>query len=248
MPRVDIKKAQTLVQRRFWGGEEDWYDRIVVGAYASRIDDHDGRLTDQAWQVFGSLAGPLQSAVDFSATRRKEYFAGRLYERLDSVDLLVEAQPGGSIKLLLYAVVGDQIDYANNRPADELILNPNVEARIGRHVNLNLDHVRQRLEVEGGELFEANLSQLRLVYNFSTRMFVRGILQWLDVERDPALHREPVAPSTETLFTQLLFSYRLNARTLLFLGYSDNQLAAGEIDLTRTDRTLFFKLGYAWIL
>ncbi len=55
-------------------------------------------------------------------------------------------------------------------------------------------------------------------------------------------------PKTETLFTQLLFSYKLNARTVLFLGYSDNQLGLQDISTTRTDRTLFFKIGYAWIL
>ena len=100
----------------------------------------------------------------------------------------------------------------------------------------------------GGELFEANLSQLRLVYNFNVRMFVRAIFQRLDVVRDPALYSFEVEPETETLFAQLLFSYKLNARTVLFVGYADNQLGLVDVDLTRTDRTFFFKLGYAWIL
>ena len=205
-------------------------------------------MTDEAYQLFSSLDGPLQSEVDLVATRRKEYFAGRLYEELDSYEFAAEVQPSGSIKMELYTALSDTIDYAHNRPADELLLNPTVEARIGRHVNLNLDHLLQRLEVDGGELSEANLTQLRMVYNFNTRMFVRGILQWLDVQRDPALYAAQVEPSVETLFSQLLFSYKLNARTVLFLGYSDNQLGVEGVDLTRTDRTLFFKLGYAWIL
>jgi hypothetical protein len=37
-------------------------------------------------------------------------------------------------------------------------------------------------------------------------------------------------------------------RTVLFAGYSDNQLGLQNISPTRTDRTLFFKIGYAWIL
>ena len=106
----------------------------------------------------------------------------------------------------------------------------------------------ERLDVEGGRLFEANLSQLRLVYNFNTRTFVRGIFQWLDVERDPDLYLEPVEPEVETLFSQLLFSYQVNARTVLFAGYSDNQLGLRDVDLTRTNRTFFLKIGYAWIL
>ena len=248
MPRVDILKAQAIVQRRFWGEEDDWYDQIVLGAYANHIEDHDGRLTDQAWQLFASLDGPVQSDVDLVATRRKESFDGTLYEKLDSVEIAAAMQPSGSLKLELYAGLLDTVDYAHNRSADELLLNPSVEARIGRHLSLSLDHSLQRLDVQGGELFEANLTQLRAVYNFDTRMFLRGIWQWLEVRRDPALHEARVEPSVDTLFTQLLFSYKLNARTVLFLGYSDNQLGLEGIDRTRTDRTLFFKLGYAWIL
>jgi hypothetical protein len=248
MPRVDIRKAQMIGRRRFWGGEDDWFDRVVLGAYANHIEDHDGQLTDQAYQLFSSLAGPLQLQADLVTTRRKEYFDGTLYENLDSLEAFAEIQPSGSVKLQLFGAMQDTIDYAHNRPADELLLNPAVEARIGRHFNLNLDHLLQRLEVDDGELFEANLTQLRGVYNFNTRMFVRAIFQWLDVERDPALHDLQVEPTVETLFTQLLFSYKLNARTVLFFGYSDNQLAIEEVDRTRTDRTLFFTLGYAWIL
>jgi hypothetical protein len=34
---------------------------------------------------------------------------------------------------------------------------------------------------------------------------------------------------------------------VLFVGYSDNAQAAGTLALTRTDRTFFVKLGYAWV-
>ncbi len=86
------------------------------------------------------------------------------------------------------------------------------------------------------------------MYNFNVRTFVRGIFQRLDVERDPDLYVSEVESEDETLFTQLLFSYKLNPRTVLFLGYSDNQRGVEDVSLTRTDRTFFFKIGYAWIL
>jgi hypothetical protein len=56
------------------------------------------------------------------------------------------------------------------------------------------------------------------------------------------------------LFTQLLFSYKVNPQTVLFLGYSDNQQGGDftgfeqRIDLTPTDRTFFFKVGYALVM
>ena len=48
--------------------------------------------------------------------------------------------------------------------------------------------------------------------------------------------------------TQFLFSYKLNPQTVVILGYSDNSLGARSIDFVRADRTLFFKIGYAWVM
>ena len=70
----------------------------------------------------------------------------------------------------------------------------------------------------------------------------------LNLEQNPELYEFPVEPEVRRLFTQLLFSYRLNARTVLFAGYSDNRLGLESITNTQTDRTLFLELGYAWIL
>ena len=69
-----------------------------------------------------------------------------------------------------------------------------------------------------------------------------------DLDRDPALYEFPVEGSSRGVFTQFLFSYKLNAQTVVFLGYSDNSLGARGIDLVRSDRTLFFKIGYAWVM
>ena len=51
---------------------------------------------------------------------------------------------------------------------------------------------------------------------------------------------------TQTVFTQFLFSYKLNPQTVLFIGYSDNYLGMTNIDVTQTNRTFYVKLGYAW--
>jgi len=249
LPRVDTQEAEFFVMRRFWApDEDDWYNRWDAIFQGKRIKDHEGQLTDEVFEVIGRLFGPLQSIVTGSLASEKEYYEGVLYEDLDWGTLGFEVQPSGAIKLEFFGVKGDGIDFANNQPADETLLVPSLEAKLGRHVNIRLEHTMQQLDVEGGQLFEANLSQLRLIYNFNVRTFVRGIFQWRDIERNPDLYTFEVEPTTETLFTQLLFSYKLNARTVLFAGYSDNHLGVENVDLTQTNRTFFFKIGYAWIL
>jgi hypothetical protein len=80
------------------------------------------------------------------------------------------------------------------------------------------------------------------------RSFVRAIVQHQDLTQDPSLFALPTVASAEDLFTQLLFSYKLNPQTVLFVGYSDNSAGFDQVDLTRADRTFFVKVGYAWIL
>ena len=112
-----------------------------------------------------------------------------------------------------------------------------------------LEHVElQQRVVEGQELFEVQLSQLRAVYNFNVRTFVRAIVQYQDLKQDPSLYTFPTVESSEDLFTQLLFSYKLNPQTVLFVGYSDASVGFDQVELTRTDRTFFVKVGYAWLL
>ncbi|HUP47193.1 MAG TPA: hypothetical protein VNA04_00235 [Thermoanaerobaculia bacterium] len=118
---------------------------------------------------------------------------------------------------------------------------------LGRHFNAQAQRIQQRLDVAGGRLSETVINELRLVYNFNVRSFVRAIVQHHETERDPALFRSPVQRHTELLFSQLLFSYKVNPQTVLFIGYSDNHVGIDAIDLRQTGRTFFAKLGYAWI-
>lgn len=86
------------------------------------------------------------------------------------------------------------------------------------------------------------------MFHLGVRTFVRAILQYTDISRDAEAYTFPVPGRTRRFFAQYLFSYKLNPQTVLFAGYSDNADAARGVDLRRTDRTFFLKLGYAWVL
>ena len=86
------------------------------------------------------------------------------------------------------------------------------------------------------------------IYNFNKRTFVRGIIQYQHISRNTDMYLFPVSEGTKTVFTQLLFSYKINPQTVLFLGYSDNNRGMPGIDITKTDRSFFFKFGYALVL
>ena len=97
-------------------------------------------------------------------------------------------------------------------------------------------------------------------YQFSKRAFLRLTLQFVNYDRVVEHYieeeRDDVDPLSRELFTQMLFSYEINPRTVFYLGYSDNYHNENasqdpqerEDDLIQTNRAIFTKIGYAWQL
>jgi hypothetical protein len=54
--------------------------------------------------------------------------------------------------------------------------------------------------------------------------------------------------NSSSLATQFLVSYKINPQTVFFLGYSDGHYGDQDIKLTQAERTVFAKIGYAWVL
>ena len=244
VPRVDIRTAEAQVFRRFFGDKDDWYTLLVFGARGLRSEDQSGQLTDENVELIASYNGPRQSLFEVSYSTNQELFAGTLFD-LDRTLARFQIRPNGNIGLAFTTRIGDAIDLTDARKGDEVALAPSVELKLGDHVNLQLDYLHQTLDVDRGELFKAQLTQARLVYQFNTRLFARLITQFTEIDRDPDLFSVPVQPKQKQLFSQLLLSYKLNSRTVIFTGYTETRLGIRDVSLEQTDRTFFLKLGYA---
>jgi hypothetical protein len=164
------------------------------------------------------------------------------------LNFFFEMRPVGDFYFNIDGSVGDRVDFANTREGDRVWLEPKVQWNLGRHVKLELDHTYEHLDEDGGRLFTANLSQLKAIYQFDIRTFVRVILQYTDVRRNADLYVDEVEPESRDLFTQLLLAYKINPQTVFFVGYSDTRLGDERVDLKQQNRTVFVKLGYAWLL
>lgn len=212
-----------------------------------RKTDHSGLVTDESVVLTGHFEGPLQSSGRLTLSNGREYWEGTTYD-LVKEEFFVNVRPTGDFTCSLEGDFGDAIDYDNSRPGRILRLEPGFTYDIGRHFYIQLDHTFEQLDEAGGRLYSANLTELRLVYQFGLRTFARAIVQRLDLRRNLALYEEtPISPSRQ-IFTQLLFSYKLNPQTVFFVGTSDTRAATEAIGLTPKDRTVFVKLGYAWLM
>ncbi|MFL6197034.1 MAG: sugar-binding protein [Thermoanaerobaculia bacterium] len=247
MPRVGYSFDLAGLERTWRPKEKTWYTRYSLGGDYDKATDANDTVLEEEWEFWASLAGPLQSFYNLDAGWRDRFWNGVTY-RQQFVNASLEMRPTGALSLFAQAGVGDTIDFAHSRGADQIRLDPSISYSFGKRLRLGLDHHYQRLTVDGGELFTANLTQLRTVYQINLRTFVRAILQYEDLDRSRLYTAGDGPGRDKDLFSQLLFAYKLNPQTVLFLGYSDNQAGDGQIDLTRTDRTLFFKVGYAFVL
>ena len=252
IPRVDTRRGEWITERTVWGTPDDWYTRLIFGAWGYRVENHDGMMTDSDIGLHGLLFGPRQSFLFARLAAQTEFFDGVTYDRTIG-EFFFNIRPSGDLTFSLGGKLGGAVDYDNDRPGRLVRLVPGVTLNLGRHFRAQLDHTFERLNVAGGRLYRANLSQLRLVYQFSVRTFGRAIVQYTDIARnpvlyDPVLNPDGVLARDRTILAQLLYSYKINPQTLVYVGYSDDRTTEDFIDLTRKDRTLFVKFGYAWVM
>jgi hypothetical protein len=249
IPRVDTRSGIVGLERVVWGEKGDPYTRLNFGFEADATNDFEGTLTNQDFTLYALYFGPLQTFANLDYTRKKEYFDGTRYE-MDTGELVIENQPTGNLSVWFGSEFGDAIDYDNSRPATRIWGGPGFRYYFGRHFQVWFDTTYEQLNVDGGRLFQALLLQTTLVYQFNPRTFVRAIAQHLEIKRNRELYDEPedFEARSESLFTQFLFSYKINPQTVLFLGYSDNYDNEERSAVIRTDRTFFMKIGYAWLV
>ncbi|HLP60660.1 MAG TPA: DUF5916 domain-containing protein [Candidatus Deferrimicrobium sp.] len=246
IPRVGYHSFNAFFQPIFWTNGQNWFHRISGMFNFQRIINRGGDLTDQDI-VFGmEYQGPVQSIIRPNLYFQKEWYNGIMYNKTQ-FQFYLDFRPRGGMKCTVLTLFGDAIDYENSRLAQSFLIQPTVDIAFGKNINLALNDTFQQLTKDGNRIYTVNLLQAKLVYNFNVRTFFRVILQYQDLRQDQALYLFPVNAKTKTLFTQVLFSYKVNPQTKLYIGYSDNQLGLVEFPLTRKNRTFFLKIGYALV-
>jgi len=247
IPQVGVREVRGGAGYLWWGDDENFYNRLEVGGVMDRSEDQDGGLLEQRAETWFDFSGPRESLFHVELGTRDIVFDDVRFDNLFVPVLFVRVRPSSKLFVRVFAVGGDWIDFANVQPADRVRVSTLVGLDLGRHLLLELKHTYSALDVEGGQLFEANVPEMKAVWQFNTRTFVRAILQYTDITRNPDLYDDEVDALTRDLFVQLLFSYKVNPRTVFFLGYSERGIQTQDFSLTTTDRTLFLKLGYSWI-
>jgi hypothetical protein len=247
IPQVNYRTGIIGGNYVYWGRQGEFLTRLEARGEVYQTQDHQGNLLEREASMAVEIDMPLQSLFIITASTRKKVFNSLTFNQ-DFLDIFFKIQPTGGVYLNCSVNIGDEVDYKHARPGKLFFIEPKTTLRFGKHLLMSLSYSYSHLNLEEGRLYSVHVFQNRLIYHLSKRVFLRGIIQYTDISRNPALYTNGTNPVSRKLFTQFLYSYKINPRTVLFLGYSDTYQGLVDFDLTQTNRTFFFKIGYALTL
>jgi hypothetical protein len=234
---------------RNWRADNSWWTKLQLrGAYETR-ERQDGQFLEDNYIAQFTFNGVLESMLDVNYRTGTEFESGQMFD-LQRVNISTRVRPVGSLVVGFSSQFGDQIDYDNTRLGDQRRVHPYFSWNVNRNLLLNLNGGRVELDTkDGASIFDATLLDARLVWQFSVRSNIRLTLQQSDITRNPDEYDDVVDAGEKNVGRQLMYSWKMNAQTVFFLGYSDEFVEFDELDrLVAADKSWFMKVGYAWAL
>ena len=235
-------------QYRWRNDPGHWYNWLSINASYDYKRDIQNHLIHRVVSAGFNYEGPMQSHASLYGEFGSNRYNEKKFKNIFWINGCAGVRPSSMLFAHLSWRYGDQIDYANTQLGTRYQLHPSIELLLGLHIRLELNHTWETLDVDTGRLYTANVSRFKFTYQFTKRMFLRAVLQYVDYDRKTSLYVDKVDPETQGLFSQFLFSYKINPQTVFFLGYSDNYYGDQDVDFTQTDKTIFAKLGYAFTM
>lgn len=252
VPQVGYR--QTIGETGYTFRPQGFLRRLRVFTFGDRTVDREGDLLFRGINVGAGMDGRYASFLRLVYSNERVRTSGVVLPR-QRLQYVLQFTPSRSVSSVsVTGFVGEEIDFANARTGRGANVNLSGTVRPTNHLELRLNAARRWLDVvpqpsaaQRERLFTAGVERVRATYTFTPRAFLRAIAQYVHNRQDPALFTDEVDRRSGTLGGSLLFAYKLNWQTLLFLGYGDNRELLEETDsLERSDRQFFLKLSYAF--
>ncbi len=162
-------------------------------------------------------------------------------------NIFVQIDPSRRVtRLSLQGRVGEAIDFTNRVVGRGTTLSATATFRPIDRTTFELDSNHEVQRNHGANVYTAQVERIRALYSFSSASILKLIAQYNDVNRHvdqyPGI---PVPQHSGAFLGSLLYSYKLNWQTVLYLGYGDDRVLTDQNDLLKQDRSLFFKVSYA---
>ncbi len=223
--------------------------RLRTFSIIERTDGHDGRPVFERVSLGAGMNGRFNSFLRLHAVSDRVRAGHEVLPRRQLLFRL-EASPMRAVSQIVFiGAVGEEIDFVQARRGHGATLSWRATLRPSDHLELRFHGDRRWLDLDlpdaRGRLFGARVDRLRVTYTFTSRAFLRAVGQYVETRLEPALHADAVAPKSGGFFGSLLFAYKLNWQTLVFVGWGDERELDDAGRLRPAARQVFVKLAYA---
>jgi uncharacterized protein DUF5916 len=193
------------------------------------------------------FSGFLQLRYNDDRTRAGDIVIGRrqfsYYARFSPSRIVSSIGSDGTL--------GQDIDFANARPARGTTVNLNATLHPSDHLELALIENQRFLDVDrpsggSGRFLTQRVSRLRSTYTFTSRLFARVIVQYVATTRDPLLAPTEVSARSGEFSGSALLAYKINWQSVMFVGYGDERELNDRERFDQLNRQFFVKLSYAF--
>ncbi len=253
--QVDVQENEAGIERYLYRDRDHWWNRGEVGMGVIYDEDRHGNVLNSGVDYWAWFNGLYESHFNVWGIVGRKYYQGKEFP-----DYHVWAgggfRPNSVVYIWTEYAGGDEIDYENARPGKQFYWEGSTTLQLGRHFRATYRFDYEQLTVYDTLLFTARINYVKLLYQFTQRAYLRVVVQNRGVNYN--IHHYPLGedeteddlpePTSTSLGGQVLFAYTLNPQTVFYLGYTDNWRQEHRVDLVQTNRTVFAKLGYAWVL
>ena len=267
--RVDFNKFVTGGGYN-WFLEDNFFNKIRISGDWDITHNDNNELLEKEAQGDIKFWGKYQSFIGLGLIDRSRVGIRQAHGDIDQIEqhanlgidnnttlfeetflwFEVEFEPVPTLSLALNINYGDEIDVTNNQLGKNLRIRPEIEWDILDNLSMELTHSYKRLNVSEGRLFTANLTDLRVNWQFSVKSFLRLTSVYRNIERELLHYKPDVRPSNSNfsrLSNEVLFGYKLNPLSVFYLGYSDSSFMDDNINhLASNERRIFMKMSYAF--
>ena len=237
LPRVDLQQTSGTVSYRWWPES----NLMTWGPSATylRLYDHAGVLQDEQLQGMASFSFRNNMAITGMVNRDLERY-GQIDFRKTGYGFF------GVMSARILSIYGgynwgDGILYADDPYLGRSTIgNVNFRFQPTSRLRTEFNMVSSDFinPLDGAGIFHVKIFRTRTTYQFTDRLLARHIAE----------HNT----QSVTVGNNVLITYRINAGTVLFLGYDDRYQQGNRIDsllfpftsLQRTNRAFFGKLSY----
>ncbi len=243
-----------------WWNESSWWNRINIEGDWDITHNINGELIEKELEGEMSISADYQTFVEVGARKRNRVGLREDANSLaidgnttlfaeTSYKLYAETRPNQYFFIANFLRKGDAVDFVNNRLGKQVYIEPRFELNVGTHLKISGQHTYSELDSDDRPLFIANLTDIRMTYQFDQRQFFRVTLAYSDISRNQDNYEIEVNSHSVNIGFQLLYSYKLNPLSKFFIGYADSAYNNDDLNKLKTNKqSIFMKFSYAWLL